>query len=140
MSTIKKDLALFNELAEVLINDEQHNPVAKRIESSQLFDSIDLSLSEEAMIDEDFKSVLSEILLATPKTATNLFFNQLFGGRQSKAVLGDLLAVLLNNSMYTYKVAGPQVGIEQEIIKNIKNHEICVKNKGNNDLLMSASS
>ena len=117
MSTIKKDLALFNELAEVLINDEQHNPVAKRIESSQLFDSIDLSLSEEAMIDEDFKSVLSEILLATPKTATNLFFNQLFGGRQSKAVLGDLLAVLLNNSMYTYKVAGPQVGIEQEIIK-----------------------
>ena len=117
MSTIKKDLALFNELAEVLINDEQHNPVAKRIESSQLFDSIDLSLSEDAMIDEDFKSVLSEILLATPKTATNLFFNQLFGGRQSKAVLGDLLAVLLNNSMYTYKVAGPQVGIEQEIIK-----------------------
>ena len=114
MSTIKKDLALFNELAEVLINDEQHNPVAKRIESSQLFDSIDLSLSEEAMIDEDFKSVLSEILLATPKTATNLFFNQLFGGRQSKAVLGDLLAVLLNNSMYTYKVAGPQVGTPRD--------------------------
>jgi sulfinoalanine decarboxylase/sulfinoalanine decarboxylase/aspartate 1-decarboxylase len=46
-----------------------------------------------------------------------LFFNQLFGGRQSKAVLGDLLAVMLNNSMYTYKVAGPQVGIEQEIIR-----------------------
>ncbi|MEJ6796872.1 MAG: aminotransferase class V-fold PLP-dependent enzyme, partial [Flavobacteriales bacterium] len=36
---------------------------------------------------------------------------------QSKAVLGDLLAVMLNNSMYTYKVAGPQVGIEQEIIR-----------------------
>ena len=43
--------------------------------------------------------------------------NSIFGGRQSKAVLGDLLAVLLNNSMYTYKVAGPQVGIEQEIIR-----------------------
>ena len=69
------------------------------------------------MIDDQFKSVLSDILVTTPKTATNLFFNQLFGGRQSKAVLGDLLAVLLNNSMYTYKVAGPQVGIEQEIIR-----------------------
>ena len=69
------------------------------------------------MIDDEFKSVLKNVLISTPKTATNLFFNQLFGGRQGKAILGDLLAVLLNNSMYTYKVAGPQVGIEQEIIR-----------------------
>ena len=117
MSTIKNDLALFNELAEVLINEEQLNPVAERIEANQLYDTIDLSLNNTAMIDDEFKSLLSDILIATPKTATNLFFNQLFGGRQSKAVLGDLLAVLLNNSMYTYKVAGPQVGIEQEIIR-----------------------
>ena len=117
MSTLKNDLALFNELAEVLINEEQQNPVAERIEANQLYDTIDLSLNNVAMIDDEFKSVLSDILVATPKTATNLFFNQLFGGRQSKAVLGDLLAVLLNNSMYTYKVAGPQVGIEQEIIR-----------------------
>ena len=52
-----------------------------------------------------------------PHQKQQLLFNQLFGGRQGKAVLGDLLAVLLNNSMYTYKVAGPQVGIEQEIIR-----------------------
>ena len=69
------------------------------------------------MIDDEFKNLLRDVIVSTPKTATNLFFNQLFGGRQSKAVLGDLLAVILNNSMYTYKVAGPQVGIEQEIIR-----------------------
>ena len=117
MSTIHKDLALFNELAEALINEEENNPVAERIEANKLYDSIDLSLNQSPMIDEEFTSVLREVLISTPKTATNLFFNQLFGGRQSKAVLGDLLAVLLNNSMYTYKVAGPQVGIEQEIIR-----------------------
>ena len=50
---------------------------------------------------------------------TKLFFNQLFGGRNPYATLGDLLAVLLNNSMYTYKVAGPQVGVEKEIIKQV---------------------
>jgi sulfinoalanine decarboxylase/sulfinoalanine decarboxylase/aspartate 1-decarboxylase len=38
----------------------------------------------------------------------------------SKATLGDLLAVMLNNSMYTYKVAGPQVGIEKAVL-----HKIC---------------
>jgi sulfinoalanine decarboxylase len=117
MSNITNDLTLFNELVEVLINEEAENPVAQRIESSKLYDAIDLSLNEDAMIDDDFKSLLREVLVSTPKTATNLFFNQLFGGRQSKAILGDLLAVMLNNSMYTYKVAGPQVGIEQEIIR-----------------------
>ncbi len=117
MSEINNDLALFNELVEVLLNEEQKNPVADRIDSEKLYDSIDLSLNDAAMVDEKFKEVLKEVLISTPKTATNLFFNQLFGGRQSKAVLGDLLAVMLNNSMYTYKVAGPQVGIEQEIIR-----------------------
>ena len=117
MSNIKSDLVLFNELAEALINEEQKNPVAERIEANELYSSIDLSLNDSPMIDNEFKTLLREILVSTPKTATNLFFNQLFGGRQSKAVLGDLLAVLLNNSMYTYKVAGPQVGIEQEIIR-----------------------
>ncbi|HIP32958.1 MAG TPA: aminotransferase class V-fold PLP-dependent enzyme [Crocinitomicaceae bacterium] len=117
MSEINNDLTLFNELVEVLLNEEQKNPVADRIDSEKLYDSIDLSLNDTAMVDEKFKEVLKEVLISTPKTATNLFFNQLFGGRQSKAVLGDLLAVMLNNSMYTYKVAGPQVGIEQEIIR-----------------------
>lgn len=117
MSDISKDVALFNELVEALINEEEKNPVAERIEASTLYDAIDLSLNESALIDDDFKKVLRNVLISTPKTATNLFFNQLFGGRQGKAIIGDLLAVLLNNSMYTYKVAGPQVGIEQEIIR-----------------------
>jgi len=117
MSELSNDLILFNELAEVLLNEEGNHPVAKRIDSNELYSTIDLSLNKNAIVDGAFKKVLKEVLVATPKTATSLFFNQLFGGRQSKAVLGDLLAVLLNNSMYTYKVAGPQVGIEQEIIR-----------------------
>lgn len=117
MSEINNDLALFNELVEVLLSEEKENPVANRIESNKLYKSIDLSLNDTAMVDAEFKLVLKKVLVSTPKTATNLFFNQLFGGRQSKAILGDLLAVMLNNSMYTYKVAGPQVGIEQEIIR-----------------------
>lgn len=117
MSDISNDLRLFNELVEVLLNDEKNHPVAERIDSEELYETIDLSLNDIAMVDDEFKTVLKNVLVATPKTATNLFFNQLFGGRQSKAVLGDLLAVMLNNSMYTYKVAGPQVGIEQEIIR-----------------------
>lgn len=117
MSEIKNDIALFNELVDVLLQDEIQNPVADRIEAEDLYQTLDLSLQDSPLMDEDFKSVLKDVLQSTPKTATRLFFNQLFGGRQGKAILGDLLAVMLNNSMYTYKVAGPQVGIEQEIIR-----------------------
>ena len=117
MSELSNDLILFNELVEVLLHEEENHPVAERINATVLYETIDLSLNKNALVDDAFKKVLKDVLVATPKTATNLFFNQLFGGRQSKAVLGDLLAVLLNNSMYTYKVAGPQVGIEQEIIR-----------------------
>ena len=114
---ISEDLVLFNELVEVLLSEEEKHPVADRIDPDKLYDSVDLSLNSAGIVNDNFKKVLKEVLVSTPKTATNLFFNQLFGGRQSKAVLGDLLAVMLNNSMYTYKVAGPQVGIEQEIIR-----------------------
>jgi len=116
-SNIKADLELFNQLVELLLEEEAQKPVAERIEAEELYNTIDLSLNKEPLLDEDFKKTLQDVLIATPKTATNLFFNQLFGGRQGKAIVGDLLAVMLNNSMYTYKVAGPQVGIEQEIIR-----------------------
>ena len=117
MSNITSDLTLFNELVKVLLNEEEKHPVALRIEPNKLSDSIDLSLNTTAMVDNEFMTILKKVLVLTPKTATKLFFNQLFGGRQGKAVLGDLLAVMLNNSMYTYKIAGPQVAIEKEVIK-----------------------
>ncbi|MFK7782534.1 pyridoxal phosphate-dependent decarboxylase family protein [Psychroserpens sp.] len=116
------DLKLFNELAEFLLLEEANHPVAKPIETKVLFDTIDLELNDEPIIDEAFKNTLKNIIKSTPKTASKAFFNQLFGGRISRATLGDLLAVLLNNSMYTYKVAGVQVGIEKVILQHICNH------------------
>ncbi|WP_040281348.1 pyridoxal phosphate-dependent decarboxylase family protein [Psychroserpens damuponensis] len=116
-----KDLTLFTELVDYLISEEKNNPVATPIDSSLLYDTLDLSFNEDPMIDEDFTKTLKSIIKSTPKTASTSFFNQLFGGRINRATLGDLLAVMLNNSMYTYKVAGPQVGIEKTILKTICN-------------------
>lgn len=50
---------------------------------------------------------------ASPSTSSPRFFNQLFGGRTAAATMGEVLAALLNNSMYTYKAAGPQAIVEQ---------------------------
>lgn len=114
-----KSLIIFNEIAKKLLADEEQNPVAEFVSSDDLFDKLDLELSDEPIDEERFKNALQDLVLKTPRTATNAFFNQLFGGRNEKAVLGDLLAVMLNNSMYTYKAAGPQVGVEKVVINEV---------------------
>jgi len=116
---IKNDLSLFNEIVDELLADEIKNPVNQPTSVDALKDEVDLSLSNSPMELVQFKESIKTLILKTPKTGTRLFFNQLFGGRNGKAVLGDLLAVMLNNSMYTYKVAGPQVGVEKAIIKKV---------------------
>ncbi|WP_111682084.1 pyridoxal phosphate-dependent decarboxylase family protein [Winogradskyella tangerina] len=116
---MRNDIALFSELCETLFQNEKEVPVAEPIPTSELYDRLDLSLNAEGCIDNDLKATLKAIIKSTPKTASRSFFNQLFGGRIGKATLGDLLAVMFNNSMYTYKVAGPQVGIEKQVIQNI---------------------
>lgn len=114
---MNKDLALFQRLSEKLLKAEIDQPLVKPIPAENLFKQLPIQLENEPATEKDFEEVLEKLVLNTPRTATRLFFNQLFGGRNPKATLGDLLAVMLNNSMYTYKVAGPQVGIEKEIIR-----------------------
>lgn len=116
---MKDTLKTFNEIASLLLEKEKIEPVANFIPAKDVFNTLDISLQEEPMVDEVFLTSLKELLLHTPKTATRAFFNQLFGGRNDKAVLGDLLAVMLNNSMYTYKAAGPQIGIEKVILEKV---------------------
>lgn len=116
---IKKDLDLFNILIKDFLDEEKKVPVSKAISPEEMHNTIDLSLEYDPLSEEDFKKSLRKILLKSPKSSSRLFFNQLYGGRHSKAVLGDLLVAFINNSMATYKIAGVHVGIEQEIIKKV---------------------
>lgn len=116
---MEKSLETFQNIAKSLLEDESKNPVAEHIPSDQLYSRLDLSLHNDPIDEEKFQKALKDLVFTTPRTATNAFFNQLFGGRNEKAVLGDLLAVLLNNSMYTYKAAGPMIGVEKVIIRKI---------------------
>ena len=114
---MQSELKFFNELVTKLLEKERSEPVVEPLPTSSVIADLDLGFSDEGMLEEDWQKVVENAVMHTPRTASKLFFNQLFGGRQPKAVIGDLLAVILNNSMYTYKVAGPQAGIETAIIK-----------------------
>ncbi|MBT8188786.1 MAG: aminotransferase class V-fold PLP-dependent enzyme [Bacteroidia bacterium] len=115
----EQDLSSFLDIAKDLFEEEKNQPVLSPIGLDQLHSKLDLKLSHEGLEHERFKDVLKSLILNTPRTSTNRFFNQLFGGRNSKATLGELLSVLLNSSMYTYKIGGPMIAIEREIIQNI---------------------
>ena len=119
-NNIKEDLMLFNELITIFLEDELQNPVSEYINPRDVEKTLDIKLHEDGAVDDDFKTSLKQLILKSPKSSSKLFFNQLFGGRHSKAVLGDLLAVMLNNSMATYKIAGPQVSVEKEVLLQVQ--------------------
>ena len=116
---MEDSLLLFNEIANKLLEDEKENPVTEFTSTDELFDKIDLDLIDEPIDESQFKVALENLVLKSTKTASNAFFNQLFGGRNDKAVLGDLLAVMLNTSMYTYKAAGVQIGVEKVVLDKV---------------------
>lgn len=118
----QKDLLLFNEIVHTLLKEEKESPVSPYLEVDQVSTAVDVNLTENPLEDNEVQEIIKKVVLKTPRTASKAFFNQLFGGRNSRAVLGDLLAVVLNNSMYTYKVAGIQVAIEKEIINQVVRH------------------
>jgi glutamate/tyrosine decarboxylase-like PLP-dependent enzyme len=111
------DLKFFNNLVTRLLENEKNEPVVSPLPTETVIADLDLSFSDQGLAEDEWQNVVENAVMHTPRTASKLFFNQLFGGRQPKAVIGDLLAVILNNSMYTYKVAGPQAGIEKTIIQ-----------------------
>ena len=115
-NNIVEDLELFNEIIKEFLNEEKTTPASKFISPENIMKEIDLKLDKRPLDNEKYKKLLKQLINSTPKSSSKQFFNQLYGGRHSKAVLGDLLAVILNTSMATFKIAGPQVIVEKTIL------------------------
>lgn len=120
-NNIVEDLELFNEIIKEFLNEEKTTPASKFISPENIMKEIDLKLDKRPLDNEKYKKLLKQLINSTPKSSSKQFFNQLYGGRHSKAVLGDLLAVILNTSMATFKIAGPQVIVEKTILETISN-------------------
>ena len=75
---MQKELLLFRKLAEKLIAAENQEPITTPIPPEELFNILPLALQEQPADDAFFEKALEKLVLNTPRTATNLFFNQLF--------------------------------------------------------------
>ncbi|MFG0306149.1 MAG: pyridoxal phosphate-dependent decarboxylase family protein [Phycisphaerales bacterium JB040] len=81
--------------------------------------ALPIDLPDEGVGGEEALERLRRIVLATPTTAGPRFVNQLFAGREPVAVVAEMLTALMNNSMYTYKAAGPMVLVEREVMERM---------------------
>jgi len=81
--------------------------------------ALDLALGADGLEADRVLARLHAILAATPSSSSWRFVNQLFGGREPIATAAEMLAVLPNISMYTFKAGGAQILVEQELIRHM---------------------
>ena len=104
------------ELAVAQIDAEGSLPRRADSTPSRLRDELGIAIDPGGASFAEVVARLRRILAETPSAASPRFFNQLFGGREPIAVVAEMLTPLTNTSMYTYKVAGPQVLVEREVL------------------------
>ena len=73
---MQKTLELFQRIATNLLEQEKENPTSEYISTEKLYETLDLSLKEAPLSEEEFEAALQDLVFATPKTASPTFFNQ----------------------------------------------------------------
>jgi sulfinoalanine decarboxylase/sulfinoalanine decarboxylase/aspartate 1-decarboxylase len=112
----ERAIAALSQLASGHLTTEHRLFVPSARSPSELRRQLGIGLAEQGLGLAELVGKLERILAATPSSSSRRFFNQLFGGRDPAGLLAEMLTPLTNSSMYTYKVAGPAVLIEQEVI------------------------
>ena len=117
--TIQDRLRDALELATELVEFEEQAPLRQYRQPEELLSELDLALRPEGLAIEPLLASLRRLYRETPRIGSSRFFNQLFAGRDPVATLAEILAVVANNPMYTYKAGGAQVLVEREVLRHM---------------------
>jgi glutamate/tyrosine decarboxylase-like PLP-dependent enzyme len=106
-------------LARRLLRLEQVSEPEPAPRPAEVSARIDLALPPVGRPPAEVFELLGRLVELTPKTSSRRFYNQLFAGREPLAAAAEVLTGLLNSSMYTYKVGGVQVLVEQAVTRRL---------------------
>ncbi|MEM9662854.1 MAG: pyridoxal-dependent decarboxylase, partial [Planctomycetota bacterium] len=107
------------DLVDAILAAERAEPVKPTPNPADAIRELKLAIPERGLGDDGAIAALRRVMLATPPTAGPAFFNQLFGGREPVATVAEIAKAVVNSSMYTYKAAGVQVLLEQQLIDHM---------------------
>jgi sulfinoalanine decarboxylase/sulfinoalanine decarboxylase/aspartate 1-decarboxylase len=116
---LERLLASTTALARELVAREHDAADPATRDPARLASRLELALGAEGCDLDQVVERLAEVLRATPSSSSWRFVNQLFGGREPAATAAEMLAVLPNVSMYTFKAAGAQILVERELIRHM---------------------
>jgi coproporphyrinogen III oxidase-like Fe-S oxidoreductase/glutamate/tyrosine decarboxylase-like PLP-dependent enzyme len=106
-------------LAHMERQGQGQDPVVRYLAPEELTRELDLTLPEEGRPFECLLEETRRVLRYSVQTGHPRFFNQLFGGCEPAAVMGDWVASLTNASMYTFESAPVMTLMEQAIIARL---------------------
>jgi len=107
------------EIAQELFDEESLSAPIPRVAPDEMRQRVDFSLASTGIPVDDVMARMRAVVRNTPRTSSRRFFNQLYAGRLEIANAAEMLTGLLNVSMYTYKIAGPMILIENEVISRM---------------------
>lgn len=116
---IRKSLQLFSDYLEQ--NSDPSTPVVEFVEPARLAHNMDVSLTAKGNPVADLIPAIEQTLRFSVRSGHPQFHNQLWGGHDTVASLGDLLTTITNTSMYTYEVAPVATLIEREVVNRLLN-------------------
>lgn len=94
-------------------------PVCRPLPPGELLETMGLALKAEGRPLEDLLTDMEQVLTYSVRTGHPRFLNQLFGGWDPAAILGEWITALINTSMYTYEAAPVATLMEVEIIRRM---------------------
>jgi glutamate/tyrosine decarboxylase-like PLP-dependent enzyme len=94
-------------------------PVVRYLSPDALKAAVDLTLPAEGVAGEELIRDIETYLHYSVDTAHGQFVNQLYGGFNFPAFIGEVIAALTNTSMYTYEVAPVATLIEMALIRKL---------------------
>lgn len=115
-------LAAVPALARELVAKENAPAEAGDGDPARLESRLELRLGADGLATPEVLARLRAALAATPSSSSWRFVNQLFGGREPAGMAAEMLAVVPNVSMYTFKAAGAQILVERELLRHMARH------------------
>jgi len=96
--------------------------VVEYLDYASLRDQLNsIDIEEGAQSWDTIWSLVDTYLAHSVKTAHPQYFNQLWAGQSTPALIGSVIESLANTSMYTYEVAPVATLIETEMLSRFKN-------------------
>lgn len=116
---MRESLGAAFDLAAELLDLEQAVPVRQYRDPEELARVLDFELGREGRPLETLLEDLKRVVAESPRIASPRFVNLLFGGRDPAATIAEIIAVLANTPMHTFKAAGAQVLVEQTVLRHM---------------------